>query len=150
MSVKSTAILDFLLKNLQKLINLIMQSYLFITSELIFILKQIFCLPKKSLDNYFFRWFTCKSFFSRFSVLSSCDMWSSNHFSISSRFPCFSESSFFRVKIFQGPGLSESRFLRVRVQGLGLGSRVQDPGPGFGSRFQNQSFNHQCDTLNGC
>ena len=133
MSVKSTAILDFLLKNLQKLINLIMQSYLFITSELIFILKQIFCLPKKSLDNYFFRWFTCKSFFSRFSVLSSCDMWSSNHFSISSRFPCFSESSFFRVKIFQGPGLSESRFLRVRVQGPGPWSRVWVLGPGFRS-----------------
>ena len=47
MSIKFTAIFDFLLKNFQKLIKFIMQSYLFITSEFIFILQQIFCLPKK-------------------------------------------------------------------------------------------------------
>ena len=47
MSIKFTAIFDFLLKNFQKLIKFITQSYLFINSEFIFILKQIFCLPKK-------------------------------------------------------------------------------------------------------
>ena len=31
---------------------------------------------------------------------------------------CFSDSRFFSVQIFQGPGFSESRFLRVRVQVL--------------------------------
>ena len=40
-------------------------------------------------------------------------MCASNHFSISSRFPCFSRSRFFRVEVFQGPGF----------QGLGPGYR---------------------------
>ena len=52
-------------------------------------------------------------------------MWSSNHFSISSRFPCFSRSRFFRVKIFQGPGFSGSRFSRSRFSGSGSRSRVR-------------------------
>ena len=47
MSPKFTAIFDFLLKNFQELIKFITRSYLFINSEFIFILKQIFCLPKK-------------------------------------------------------------------------------------------------------
>ena len=103
MSIKSTAIFDFLLKKFQKLIKFITQSYLFIISEFIFILK---CLP----NNYFFRWFAYKSLLSRFSVLISYNMWSSNHFSISSCFPRF------------------------------LGSRVQGPGPGFrSSPFQRNS-----------
>ena len=98
MNIKSTAIFDFLLKNFQKLIKFITQSYLFITSEFIFILKQIFCL-----DNYFFKWLDNKSRFRRFSVLISYNVWSANHFSISSCFPCFSGSRFFRVQV-QGPG----------------------------------------------
>ena len=52
----------------------------------------------KSLNNYFFRWIAYKSLFSRFSVLSY-NMWSSNHFPISSCFPCFSGSRFFRVRV---------------------------------------------------
>ena len=125
MNIKSTAIFDFLLKNFDKLIKFITQSYLFIISEFIFILSR-FSISLKSLDNYFFRWFACKSRFSRFSVLISYNMWSSNHFSISSCFPCFSGSRFFRVRA-QGLGLgsgtgSESR---VWVQGLGFGSRVR-------------------------
>ena len=53
-------------------------------------------------------------------------MWSSNHFSISSCFPCFSESRFFRVQVFQGPGFSRcgSR-VRVQVQDPWSGSRVR-------------------------
>ena len=47
MGIKSTVIFYFLLKNFQKLIEFITRSYLFITSEFTFILKQIFCLPKK-------------------------------------------------------------------------------------------------------
>ena len=39
MNIKSTAIFDFLLKNFLKLIKFITQSYLFITSEFIFILE---------------------------------------------------------------------------------------------------------------
>ena len=49
-------------------------------------------------------------------------MCSSNHFSISSQFPCFSRFKFFRFQDFQGPGFSGSRFSgsgsRVRVQVL--------------------------------
>ena len=56
-------------------------------------------------------------------------MCSSNHFSISSRFPCFSRSRFFRVQVFQCPGFQGPGF-----QGPGPGSRVQDPGPGSRSR----------------
>ena len=118
MNIKSTAILDFLLKNFQKLIKFIMQSYLFITSEFIFILRQI-SVSLKSLDNYFFRWFAYKSLFSRFSVLISYNMWSSNHFSISSCFACFSGPRFFRVQVFQGPGPGSGLW----VQGLSPGFR---------------------------
>ena len=87
----------------------------------------------KSLDNYFFRWFAYKSLFSRFSVLISYNMWSSNHFSISSCFPCFSGSRFFRVQVFQGPCFSWSGS-RVQVQGPGSGCRVRVQGPGSWSR----------------
>ena len=58
-------------------------------------------------------------------------MWSSDHFSISSRFPCFSRSRFLRVQFSLGPGSSGSRFFRVQVfqgpgfQGRGPGSRVR-------------------------
>ena len=115
MNIKSTAMFDFLLKNFQKLTKFITQSYLFIISEFIFILK---CLP----NNYFFRWFAYKSLLSRFSVLISYNMWSSNHFSISSRFPCFSESRFFRVQVLQGPGFSVSGS-RVRFQVLEVATK---------------------------
>ena len=60
--------------------------------------------------------------------------------------PCFSESMFFRVQVFQSPGFSGSSLFRVQVfQGPGfLGSRFcrvqifcvqvfQGPGPGFRS-----------------
>ena len=130
MNKKSTAIFDFLLKNFQKLIKFIMQSYLFITSEFIFILRQI-CVSLKSLDNYFFRWFAYKSLLSRFSVLISYNMWPSNHFSISNRFPCFSGSRFFSVQVLQGPGFYGFRFFRTWVW-------VQDPGPGFRSSHKSQ------------
>ena len=56
-------------------------------------------------------------------------MWSSNHFSISSCFPCFSESRFFRVQVFQGAG-----------PGSEFRSRIRGPGPGFGSSFQKQPY----------
>ena len=125
-----------------------MQSYLFITSEFIFILSR-FSVSLKSLDNCFFRWFAYKSLFSRFSVLISYNMWSFNHFSISSCLPCFSGSRFFRVWV-QGPGQESMVRVqgpvpgsgvrvkgpvsgsRIRVQGLGSRSRVQVQGPGTG------------------
>ena len=80
-----------------------------------------------------------KSLLSRFSVLISYTMQSSNHFSTSSCFPRFLWSRFsgsrffrvqyFRLQVFQGPGFqspsfSGSSFFRFRVQG---------PGPGFRS-----------------
>ena len=108
MNIKSTAIFDFLLKNFQKLIKFIMQSYLSLLNSFLFLSR--FSVSLKSLDNYFFRWFACKSLVSRFSVLISYYMWSFNHFSISSRFPYFSGSA-----------------SRVRLQGRG-------------SRFQKQPF----------
>ena len=98
-------------------------TYLSLLNSFLFLSR--FSVSLKSLDNYFFRWFAYKSLFSRFSVLISYNMWSSNHFSISSRFPCFSRSRFFRVQV-----------SRVRVQGPGSGFRVQIKIPGSGSRFQ--------------
>ena len=101
-------------------------TYLSLLNSLLFLSR--FSVSLKSLDNYFFRWFAYKSLFSRFSVLISYNMWSSNHFSISSCFPCFPGSRFFRVQDFQawvqGPGPRSGSRSRSRVQG---------PGPGFRS-----------------
>ena len=127
MNIKYTAIFDFLLKNFQKLIKFITQSYLSLLNSFLF--SSRFSVSLKSLDNYFFRWFAYKSLLSRFSMLMSSNMCSSNHFSISSRFPCFSRSRFFRVQVFQGPGFQGPGFqgpvpgFRVRVQGPGKGYR---------------------------
>ena len=85
-------------------------TYLSLLNSFLFLSR--FSVSLKSLDNYFFRWFAYKSLLGRFSVLISYNMGSSNHFYISSRFPCFTRSRFFRVQVF-----------RVRVQGLGPGFR---------------------------
>ena len=99
-------------------------TYLSLLNSFLFLRR--FSVSLKSLDNYFFTWFAYKFLFSRFSVLISYNMWSSNHFSISSCFPCFSESRFFRVQVFQGPGFSRSGSrVRVQVQGPWSGSRVR-------------------------
>ena len=92
--------------------------------------KHIFCSPK-SLSNYFFRWLAYKSLLSRFSVLISYTMWSSNLLCVYSAVlnvfhgPGFSGSRFFRVQVFQGPGFSGFSFfwVWVQVQGLGPGFR---------------------------
>ena len=89
-------------------------TYLSLLNSFLFLNR--FSVSLKSLSNYFFR-FAYKSLLSRFSVLISYNMWSSNHFSISSRFPCFSESRFFMVLVLQGPGFSVSGS-RVRFQVL--------------------------------
>ena len=125
MSIKSTAIFDFLLNNFHKLIKFIAQSYLSLLNSFLF--SSRFSVSLKSLDNNFFRWFAYQSLLTRFSVLISY-MWSSNHFSIPSRFPCFSRSRFFRVQVLQGPGFLGQGFsgcwffrvqvFRVRVQVL--------------------------------
>ena len=48
-------------------------------------------------------------------------MWSSNHFPAPSYFYIYIKgSSFLRIQVFQGPGISGSRFLRVQVQGPGF------------------------------
>ena len=119
MNIKSTAVFDFLLKNLSSLLRNL--TYLSLLNSFLYLSR--FSVSLKSVDDYFFRWFAYKSLFSRSSVLISFNMWSSNHFSMSSCFPCFSGSRFFRVKLFQGPG-------------PGSGSRIQGPGPGSGVRFQ--------------
>ena len=100
-------------------------TYLSLLNSFLFLSR--FSVSLKSLDNYFFRWFAYKSLFSRFSVLISYNMCSSNHFSISSRFPCFSRSRFFRVQVFrdQVQGPSPGSASRIQVQGLGPGSRVR-------------------------
>ena len=143
MSTKSTAIFDFLWKNLQKLIKFITKSYLSPLNSFLF--SSRFSVSLKSLANN--RWFPYKSLLSRFSVLISYNMWTSNHFSISSCFPCFSESRLFRVRV-QGPRSRVQVFLdpgpgsRVRVQDPGPGSRfrvrVQVQGPGSESRVRVQ------------
>ena len=120
MNIKSTAIFDFLLKNFQKLIKFITQSYLSLLNSFLFLSR--FSVSLKSLDNYFFRWFAYKSLLSKFSVLISYNMWSYNHFSISNCFPCFSGSRFFRVRVQSPDPRSGSR---VRFQGQGFESRVR-------------------------
>ena len=95
-------------------------TYLSLLNSFLFLSR--FSVSLKSLDNYFFRWFSYKPLFSRFSVLISYNMWSSNHFSISSCFPCFSGSRFFRVQVFQGLG-----------PGSGSSSKLRGPVPGFRS-----------------
>ena len=113
------------------------RTYLSLLNSFLFLSR--FSVSLKSLHNYFFRWFNYKSVLSRFSVLINYNMWSSNHFSISSCFPCFSGSRFFSVRV-QRPGPGS----RVRTQGPGSGSRirVQGPGPGFRSspKFDAVSF----------
>ena len=137
MNIKSTAIFISYWKIFRNLSSLLRSlTYLSLLNSFLYLSR--FSVPLKSLDNYFFRWFAYKSVLSRFSVLKSYNMWSSNHFSISSCLPCFSGSRFFRVQVFQGPDFSGSGSRiqgpgsrsRVRVQGLGPGS-----GPGSGSRF---------------
>ena len=124
MSIKSTAIFDFLLKNFRNLSSLLRSlTYLSLLNSFLF--SSRFSVSLKSLDNNFFRWFAYKSLLSRFSVLTSYNMWSSNHFSISNRFPCFSRSRFFRVQVFQSPGFSGSTFFRVQI------FRVRVHGPGL-------------------
>ena len=72
-------------------------TILFIAFEFVFILNQIFCLPK---NPQFFRSFAYKSLLNRFLVWMNYIMWSSNHFSTSSSFPRFSGSRFFRIQVF--------------------------------------------------
>ena len=135
MSIKSTAIFDFLLKKFQKLIKFFTQSYLFITSEFIFILKEFFCFLK-SLDNYFFGWFAYKSLLSRFSVLISYNMC----LLIIFPYPAVSH-------VFQGSGLSGSRFFKVQVfQGPGLRVLVQSLGPGSRVRVQVLEVAQKCSS----
>ena len=110
---KSFRNLSSLLRNL---------TYLSLLNSFLFLSR--FSVSLKSLDNYFFRWFAYKSFLSRYSVLINYNMWSSNHFSTSSRFPRFSGSRFFRVQVFQCPGFSGS-WSRVRVQILGVAIKIR-------------------------
>ena len=115
MSIKSTAIFDFLLKNFQNLSSLLRNvTYLSLLNSFLFLSR--FFVSLKSLDNYFFRLFAYKPILGRFLVLISYNMWSSYHFSISSCFPGFSGSG-----------------SKVRVQGPWSRVRVQGPGPGFRS-----------------
>ena len=102
---KSLRNLSSLLRNLSYLS--LLNSYLFLSR---------FSVSLKSLDSYFFRWFAYRSLLRRFSVLIKYNLWSSNHFSTSSRFPRFSGSRFLKVQVFQSPVF-------------------QGPGPGSGSRF---------------
>ena len=127
-------------KNFRSLWSLLRNlTYVSLLNSFLFLSR--FSVSLKSLDNYFFRWFAYKSLLSRFSVLINYNMCSSNHFSISIRFPCFSRSRLFqRVEVFQGPGFSGSRFFRVQVFRVQVFRvqvfrfRVRGRGPGF--RFQ--------------
>ena len=81
-------------------------------SEFTFILKHIFCLPKK--PQYLFFHMACLQVSP---VLINCTMWSSYlHPTVS--------------HVFQGPGLSQCRFFRVQV--------FLGPAPGSWSKFQKQ------------
>ena len=123
MNIKSTVIFDFLLKNFQKLIKFITQSYLSLLNSFLFLSR--FSVSLKSLDNYFFRWFAYKLLFSRFSVLISyiCG------YLIIFPYPAVSH-------VFQGPDFLGYRFFMV--QGPGSGSRFQSPGSGSKVRVRVQ------------
>ena len=113
MSMKSTAIFDFLLKIFRNLSgSLYSLTYLSLFDSFLFLRR--FSAFLKSLDNYFLRWFAYKSLLSRFSVLISYNMWSSNHFSIPSRFPCFSGSGS-RVRV---------QFLEVAIFNMSVAVKV--------------------------
>ena len=71
MSIKSTAIFDFLLKNFQELIKFIICNLTYLSLLNSFFVLSRFSVSLKSLNNYFFRWFTYKYLLSRFSVLIS-------------------------------------------------------------------------------
>ena len=121
-------------RNLSRLLRSL--TYLSLLNS--FLILSRFSVPLKSLDNYFFRWLAYKSLLSRLSVLISYNMEPSNHFSISSRFPCFSRSRFFRLQVFQGPGPGSGS--RVRIQGPDPGFRVRVQGPGRG--YRSSQFYH--------
>ena len=87
-------------RNLSSL--LLSLTYLSILNSFLFLSR--FFVSLKSPDNYFCRWFAYKSLLSKFSVVISYNMWSSNYFSTPRRFPRFSRSRFFKVQVFQGPG----------------------------------------------
>ena len=98
-----------------------------------FVLQHIFCLCKK--PQYLFFEMACLQVSS---VLINCTLWSSylffciQLFPTFSMVPSFSESMFFMVQVFQGPGFSGSRFFRIHM------FRVQvflGPGPGPRSRI---------------
>ena len=94
-------------KKFKELIQFVTQSYLSLLNSFLFLSR--FSVSLKSLNNYFFRWFSYKSLLKIFSVLINYIMWSSNHFSTSSCFlrflgSAFSGSSFSRVQVFQAPG----------------------------------------------
>ena len=108
-------------RNLSSL--LLSLTYLSILNSFLFLSR--FFVSLKSPDNYFCRWFAYKSLLSKFSVVISYNMWSSNHFSIPRRFPRFSRSRFFKVQVFQGPGFPGSGFFRLQVFRI----RVQVQGP---------------------
>ena len=78
-----------------KLLKFISQSYLSLLN--LFLLLSTFSL---FFNDLFFRWIAYKSFVSKFSVLINYILWPYNLFSVSSCFPHFSWSRFFRVKIF--------------------------------------------------
>ena len=102
--------LSRLLRNLRNLSSLLCNlTYLSLLNSFVFLSR--FSVSLKSLDNYFFRWFAYKSLFRSFSVLINYNMCSFNHFSTSSRFPRFSGSRYFRVRVIQGlgPGFRSSR-----------------------------------------
>ena len=90
----------------KKLLKIITQPYLSLLNP--FFLLSRFSVSLKSLNNYFFRRFACKSILNRFSVLINYIMWSSNYFSTSSCFLRFSGSRLFRVQVFHCPGFSGS------------------------------------------
>ena len=127
MSISSATIVFSYWKKFQKLIKFITQSYLSLLNSLLFLSR--FSVSLKSLDNYFFRWFAYKSLLNRLPVLINYIMWSFNNFAISSCFPRFSGSKFFRFQVFLGLGFYRSRFFRVQFF-QGSGFHVFQ-GPGF-------------------
>ena len=101
-----------------KLVKFITQSYLFTAFEFIFILRHIFCLPKKASTTIFSDgWLTSLFSANKLYYVVFLSFFCIQLFATSFIVQVFSGSGFFRVQVFQCPGFSGSGS-RVWVQVL--------------------------------
>ena len=109
---------------LKKLLETYLQNliYLWLLNSFLF-LSRFSVFLKSPAVTTFSNWFLYKSCLSRFLVLINCTMYSSFYIQLF--------STFFIVKVFQGPGFSGPKFLEFRFFKV----QVYSLRPGFPPRF---------------